>query len=312
MKIIENKQSLNKFIQYIEIERNLDDKTIKQYAMQIKRFFSFFKNKSIKEITTGDIRAYLVFHKKAKIWNKPSTFAMHIILIRSFFKFLHTDGLIEDNPAIKIRIPPQHREPEIKYINKDELKRIIRILETTKYCNKDRALFHLLLSTGMRVNELVSLTKDKSYINIEERKIFLPKTKSRRPHYIMFSKEARYYLKLYLIEDQMSKSKYLFHENEKQMNRCRVWIMLNKIIHLAFPYGWNKPYGPHLLRHTFATDWVSSGGNLIGLQSIMGWHSLQMTEIYVHQSEELVTNAYDEYEKKKKQKEKNAKKIKTI
>jgi integrase len=76
--------------------------------------------------------------------------------------------------------------------------------------------------------------------------------------------------------------------------------MINDTINLAFPYGWDKPRGPHLLRHTFATDWVSTGGNLIGLQSIMGWHSLKMTEVYVHQSEDLVTQAYLEYEKKKK------------
>ena len=309
---MKNKESLNKFIQYIEIERDLNNNTIKQYIKQIGKFLSFFKDKTIKEITTSDVRAYLAFHKKNGIWNKPATFIIHIIAIRAFFKFLHTEGIIEDNPAIKIKIPFQRREQEIKYIDKDELKRIIKILETVRYHNKDRAIFHLLLSTGMRVNELVSLTKDKSYINIEERKIFLPKTKSRRPHYIMFSKEAQYYLKLYLIEDQISKSKYLFHENKKPISRIKVWKMLNKVIHLAFPYGWNKPYGPHLLRHTFATDWVSSGGNLIGLQSIMGWHNLQMTEVYVHQSEELVTNAYDEYEKKKKQKERYAKKVKTV
>lgn len=310
----ENKQSLNKFIQYLEVERDLNSNTIKQYYKQIEKFLSFFKDKSIEEIGTSDIRAYLAFHKKAKIWKKSNTFAIHIIFIRAFFRFLHTDGIIKDNPAETIRVPPQRREPEIKYLDKDELKKIIRILETLRFGNKDRAIFHLLLSTGMRVNELVSLTKDKSYINIEERKIFLPKTKSRRPHYIMFSKSAQYYLKLYLIEDQVHNSKYLFHEkNGKPVNRGKVWKMLNGVIHLAFPYGWNKPYGPHLLRHTFATDWVSSGGNLIGLQSIMGWHSLKMTEIYVHQSEELVTSAYDEYEKKKKQKEKDAKKsLKTI
>lgn len=301
---MENKQLLNKFIQYLEIERDLNDSTIKQYFKYIKKFLSFFKDKTIKEIAISDIRAYLAFHKETGIWKKSNTFAIHIIFIRAFFKFLHTEDIIEDNPAAKIKIPSQCGEREIKYINKDELKRIIKILETTRYHNKERAVFHLLLSTGMRVNELISLTKDKSYINIEERKIFLPKTKSRRPHYIMFSKDAQYYLKLYLIKDQMNRSKYLFHEkNGKPISRAKIWQMLNGVIHLAFPYGWNKPYGPHLLRHTFATDWVSLGGNLIGLQSIMGWHSLKMTEVYVHQSEELITNAYNEYEKKKKQKE---------
>ena len=306
---MENKQSLDKFIQYLEIERDLTNNTINQYFKYIKKFLSFFKDKTIKEITTGDIRAYLAFHNKNGIWKKSNTFVINIITLRNFFKFLHTEGIIEDNPAIKIRIPPQRGEREIKYINRNELKRIIKVLEAVRYHNKDRAIFHLLLSTGMRVNELISLTKDKSYINIGERKIFLTKTKTRRPHYIMFSKTAQYYLKLYLIEDQMNRSKYLFHRKDgKQINRDKIWLMLNRVIHLAFPYGWNKPYGPHLLRHTFATDWVSSGGNLIGLQSIMGWHSLKMTEVYVHQSEELITNAYDEYEKKKKQKEKYAKK----
>ena len=310
-----NKEVLNKFIQYLEIERDLNNNTTQQYHRIIERFISFFKDKSIKEITVSDIRAYLAFHKKSGIWKKSNTFAVHIIFLRAFFRFLYRENIIKDNPAINIRVPPQRREQEIKYLDRDELEKIIRILETIRYNNGERAIFHLLLSTGMRVNELLSLTKNKSYINIVERKIFLPKTKTRRPHYIMFSKEAQHYLKLYLIEDQISNSKYLFHQKDgKPINRGTIWQLLNKIIILAFPYGWDKPYGPHLLRHTFATNWVSSGGNLIGLQSIMGWHNLQMTEVYVHQSEELVTGAYEEYEKKKKQKERKdgKKSIKTI
>jgi site-specific recombinase XerD len=121
-------------------------------------------------------------------------------MIKAFFKFLVADGIIDDSPAKVIRAPrPHYGEREIKYLDKDEIRKITKIMETSRYTNKDRAMFHLLLSTGMRVNEMLSLTKKNSYINIEERKIFLAKTKTRRPHYIMFSKEAQYYLKLYLI-----------------------------------------------------------------------------------------------------------------
>ncbi len=298
----ENSEILENFIQAMDIERGLESNTVNQYRDQLTKFLSFFNDKKLSEITTGDIRAFLAFHKQNKIWNKPATFLIYITMIKAFFKCLVTDGIIDDSPAKVIRAPrPHYGEREIKYLDKDEIRKITKIMETSRYSHKDRAMFHLLLSTGMRVNEMLSLTKKNSYINIEERKIFLAKTKTRRPHYIMFSKEAQYYLKLYLIEDQVNNSEFLFHDKKgKRILRGYIWNMINDTINLAFPYGWDKPRGPHLLRHTFATDWVSTGGNLIGLQSIMGWHSLKMTEVYVHQSEDLVTQAYLEYEKKKK------------
>jgi integrase/recombinase XerD len=311
----QSKEILESFKQYLELERSLAPDTLKQNIRSISKFLSFFKNKPIAEISTGDIRAYLAFHKKNKIWNKSNVFSREITLIKSFFKFLKNDKIITDNPAEVIKLPPKNNEKEIKYLKRDELIKIKRVLATSRFTNMQRAIFYMLISTGMRISELLRLTKDDSYINIEERKIFLVKTKTRRPHYIMFSEEAKYYLKLYLIEDQLSTSKYLFHEkNGKVVHRSTVWKMVNGIIQLAFPYKWDKPRGPHILRHTFATDWVSSGGNLIGLQSIMGWHSLKMTEVYVHQSEELVTKAYEDYEKNKRKKERQYGKesIKTI
>lgn len=310
----EKKRILNSYEQYLDIERSLSKSSIKSRVKIAFDIVNFFDDKEIDEIDTVDIRAFLAFYKNNRIWKKSSTFHVSIVMIKSFFKFLAKEGIINKDPAKIIGLPRYDKEKVIKSINDTELKRLTKVLNSSRFTHQDRAIFHTLLSTGMRISELLSLKKDTDYIDINNRKIFLAKTKTRRPHYVMFSKEAQYFLKQHLIESQMVNSKYLFHNKKgKPLIRQRIRDKITEIINLAFPYNWNKPRGPHLLRHTFATNWVKSGANLIGLQSIMGWHSLKMTEVYVHQSEDLVTKAYEDFEKKKKGISKYAKKtFKTI
>jgi site-specific recombinase XerD len=78
---------------------------------------------------------------------------------------------------------------------------------------------------------------------------------------------------------------------------------MQKILRLSFS-KWDKPRGPHILRHTFAMDWVRNNANLKGLQWIMGWSSFAMTEVYTQQSENLLDEAYEDYEKSKENKDK--------
>jgi site-specific recombinase XerD len=164
---------------------------------------------------------------------------------------------------------------------------------------RDKAIFHLIISTGMRCSEVCNLRRNK-YIDLEERKIFVNVTKTKRPHYVKFSRPAQYYLKLYYLHDQHSSSEYLFHKegSEEPLAIVDVYVLIRRIFKTTF-YKWDKPLGPHVLRHTFAMDWLKNSGDLKGLQWIMGWTSLDMTEVYSRQTDYLLDESYEKYENNK-------------
>lgn len=293
-----NNDIISKYLQVQFVERSLLQETCDSKKCLLEGFYAFIE-KDANLIVIGDIRAYMLYKHNHNEWKKKNNYIMFISVIKDFYRFLVEEEIIVKNPAAKLRSPQLIGEPQIKFADTNEISRLKGVMNSHVFTNRDRAIFYLLISTGVRVGELLRLKKNQ-FINLNERKMFIAKTKTCRPHFVMFSEVAAYFLKRYLLEDQLSVSEYLFHFRTGECLTIGViHCMLRKLYSLAFP-GWDRPKGPHLFRHTFATDWVRNNSDLTGLQSIMGWSSINMVDVYVHQSEEMVTRAYKTYERRKK------------
>jgi site-specific recombinase XerD len=286
----------------MKTEKGYAEATIHMRHQDIGRLLEAFKDMELKDITISDIRAYLGYHKETQQWTSRATYIRHIESIREFFRFLQSEAIVDHNLDDKLKFPASSSAQRvIRYLTQDEIDRILHVLHSPKFSIQNKAIVHLLLSTGLRISELIVIKKNQ-YINLKERKIFIPKTKNRRPKYVKFSPIAQYYLEQWLIRDKVL-GKYLFHQSGsgKLLTAQMVRNLMRKLIRLAFPYEkWEKPMGPHILRHTFAMDWIRHGGSLKGLQWIMGWSSLNTAEVYLHQSEEIIDDFYAHYESQKK------------
>ena len=160
---------------------------------------------------------------------------------------------------------------------------------------RDRAMFELMYSSGLRVSELVNLTK--SELNIPE-KILKIKGKREKTRLIPVGEIAMYYLLRYLNESRnknkfANESKYLFiNKQGKPISRQHFFIQVRKY---ALEAGITKTISPHTLRHSFATHLLENGADLRLVQELLGHTNVETTQIYTHISQDSIISAYDKF-----------------
>ncbi|BAB66460.1 site-specific tyrosine recombinase/integron integrase [Sulfurisphaera tokodaii] len=253
------------------------ENTIRLYSIAISDFLSYIR-KDPRTVTTYDlnnwIRNILSRETKSKNENeiekrrKKSVTARHyIIAVLRFLKWLGVDV----KPTI-----PRIRRKEIRALSEEE---IVKIKENVKKL-KDRLLIQLLLDTGLRSKELLSIKK--SDINIERRYIIVRNTKNGEERIVFFTEETARLLKSYLrnIEDNGILFNMTYHALYRKLKR------LGKKLGIDLR--------PHILRHTFATQAIRKGMPLPVVQKLLGHKDIRTTQIYTH----LVTEDLQEIYKK--------------
>ncbi|BFI74055.1 site-specific tyrosine recombinase/integron integrase [Sulfurisphaera ohwakuensis] len=253
------------------------ENTIRLYSIAISDFLSYIR-KDPRTVTAYDlnnwIRNILSRETKSKNENeiekrrKKSVTARHyIIAVLRFLKWLGVDV----KPTI-----PRIRRKEIRALSEEE---IVKIKENVKKL-KDRLLIQLLLDTGLRSKELLSIKK--SDINIERRYIIVRNTKNGEERIVFFTEETAKLLKSYLrnIEDNGILFNMTYHALYRKLKR------LGKKLGIDLR--------PHILRHTFATQAIRKGMPLPVVQKLLGHKDIRTTQIYTH----LVTEDLQEIYKK--------------
>ena len=146
---------LQKFLSYLDIEKNYSPYTILNYRLDIEEFQRSSQEPAIDKIDYPLLRRYLM-ELKAK-QHKPRTLARKVSVLRSFFKFLQREKLIGNNPALLLNTPKLDKKLP-KFLSEEEMARLIESPSLVKESGKrDRAALEVLYSTGIRVSELVGL-----------------------------------------------------------------------------------------------------------------------------------------------------------
>lgn len=253
------------------------ENTIKLYTIAIKDFLEFVK-KDPRQITTSDLNKWVIDilnrNTKAKVISdlekrreKATTARHYIIAVVRFLKWLG----IDIKPTI-----PRTRRKEIRALSEGDIEKIKNSLKRTK----DKLLIQLLLDTGLRAKELLSIRK--SDINIEKRFIIVRNTKNGEERIVFFTEETRKILEKYI--KNMSNDQKLFDITYDALYR--------KLKRLGKKLGIDLR--PHILRHTFATQAIRKGMPLPVVQKILGHKDIRTTQIYTH----LVTEDLQEIYKK--------------
>ncbi len=282
---------LDKFKQYLLIDKNYSNNTIDSYNNDLEKYFFFMKKKNIKirNITKEDIIDYINNLKNNNINEK--SIAHNLSVIRSFYKFLILEKYIEKTPTEFIDLPKIKKTlPNVLSI--EEVDKLLDITLKDNFSYRNKAMLELLYATGLRVSELVNLKLED--IDLEE--CFIRTIgKGNKERIIPIGEIALNYLKEYIIYYRSSllkkeKNDYLFLNNHgKRMTRQGFFIIIKKI---ADEKKINKDISPHTLRHSFATHLLEHGADLRSIGELLGHSSVQTTEIYTHISNEKLKKDY--------------------
>jgi len=292
----ESDELLDRYYNYLSVERRLSANTLESYGRDIKKYLMFLdsrNNRSIATSTRLDLLAFINGEKKRGLSSRSCARALSCV--KTFFKFLVQDGVLKKSPILDVETPRLEKQlPSV--LSVDEVEALIAAPDTdTSLGLRDRALFELLYATGLRVSELVSLTVNA--INVEAGFV-LVMGKGSKERVIPVGEEALKWLRRYLLEARQlilrtRTSKYLFTNRfGARLSRQGFWKIVKKYCLKA---GIVKKISPHTLRHSFASHLLAGGADLRSVQTMLGHEDISTTQIYTHVEKERLKAIHDKY-----------------
>ena len=274
------------YLDYIK-NKNYSNYTVNSYSKDLDNFYLYLKqnNTEIKKVNYKFLRGYLTV-LYAKKYSKK-TIARNISTLKSFFKYLKKENIIESNPMNLIKTPKIDKKLP-KFLNYDEIEKILSIPDTTTFLGKrDALILELLYSTGVRVSELVNIKLND--IDLSEEKILIL-GKGNKERYVLFGSKAKEKMLDYLSEKTDDSPYLIVNRYGNKITDRGIRKIIDKILLEA---SLSYKISPHTLRHTFATHMLDSGADLEIVKELLGHESLSTTQIYTHVTSESLKRVYD-------------------
>ncbi len=277
---------IESFLEMLSVERGAARNTLEAYARDLGDYAGFLKQRrqTVQAATANDIRAYL--SGLSDLGLAASTAARRLSAIKQFHKFLYSEGISEENPASTIETPRRAKALP-KVLSEDDVTALLERAqvetEAAKGHRRHKAirmlcLLELLYATGMRVSELVSLTRQT--VQADDRVLTI-KGKGGRERMVPLSGAARTAILAFLPELD-GKSPRLFPSRGKQGHLTRQMFAI-ELKELAARAGIAADrVSPHILRHAFASHLLANGADLRAVQQMLGHADISTTQIYTH------------------------------
>lgn len=301
---------ISRYLEALEIERNLSPLTIRNYRHYLKRFYNFLKEERTKkdvsptlsQLNKENIRKFRKHLARIKTrkgtFLKKKTQSYHIIALRSFLSWLVKNDYQVLAPE-KIELP-KIGDREVKFLSMEQLNKFLNQPSVSDIIGlRDKAILETLYSTGLRVSELVSLDRDQ--INLKTREVGVI-GKGNKTRVVFLSQRAVKWLDRYLAarddhykplfirfsgkidptmsdEDMRLSARSVQRAVEKYRKKASITIKVT----------------PHVLRHTFATDLLRQGADLRSVQELLGHENISTTQIYTHVTDKRLHETHDKY-----------------
>lgn len=285
-----SQELLEDFLLYLEIERNLSKHTVKAYNKDTHDFLEWVASREVTKMVHKDIREYLAFIQNNRY--SKTTISRKIASIRTFYRYLYRERLIEINPVENIKSPKKPRSLP-KFLTDKEMDEILNAIDIeTPSGIRNRAVIETLYATGMRVSELCNLIFENLSLEENEIKVF---GKGGKERIVLISHQAKEFLELYLKE---ARPKFaLTNDNNYVFLNAQGFRFQQKSVHntlknIAKKLKLQKNISPHILRHSFATRMLEYGADLRVVQELLGHASISNTQIYTHVSTQRLKQAY--------------------
>ncbi|KKR29833.1 MAG: Tyrosine recombinase XerD [Candidatus Woesebacteria bacterium GW2011_GWA1_39_8] len=303
-------QLKRQFLEYVEIEKGRSLKTVENYNHYLSVFLNQTKAKKPSEITDNVVREFRLWLNRQPLTNlgKPKetlgrkTQNYYLIAIRAFLKYMARQE-VKTLPSERIELA-KVPERSLDLITEAELQRLLESAKGAELKDlRDRAILELLFSTGLRVSELCSLSRD---INLSSDELSI-RGKGGKVRVVFISDYAKKVLKEYLakrkdMDDclfvQLSKNGKVQEKRKKGLALTRRSI--ERIVrYYAIKAGISKKVTPHVIRHVFATDLLSNGADLRSVQALLGHANIGTTQIYTHVTDKHLRDIHKKFHNKK-------------
>ena len=290
------KEIIREFQEYLEIEKGLAPNSIFSYISDIHKLERFL-DKNQKEIVTStnqDVNNFLREETRNQISNR--TKARVIASLRQFYNYLENLHVINSNPMIEVESPKIEKHlPD--YLTKNEIQLLFSVFDESNILElRDKTMFELLYSSGLRITEACSLSLEElDFHNM----VISIKGKGDRDRLVPIGDVAKNLLDRYIgnVRNEILgayHSHYVFVSKKgSSLNRKSAWRLLKKYIERANMN--DKNITPHTFRHSFATHLLQNKADLKSVQELLGHIDISTTQIYTHVANDHLEKTYNEY-----------------
>jgi integrase/recombinase XerD len=297
------------FLAYLELERGLSRNTLEAYRSDLLQFGGFLQRRgvSVTAAQHGDLAAFLtelagtgstgpVGEISAGAAPRPpaaaATLGRKVACLRSFYRHLRREGLIDHDPAGELHGPRKtQRLPRV--LTRDEVARLLREPKGTEpLALRDRALLEVMYACGLRVSEVTGL--EISDIDLDEG-MLRARGKGSKERLVPVGRHASAALGAYRTRSRpallgaRAESKLFLNRRGGGLSRQGLYKIVQGHARGA---GLEARMSPHTLRHSFATHLLAGGCDLRSLQEMLGHADLATTQVYTHLSAERLKDAY--------------------
>lgn len=296
---IMEQDDINLFLEYLRVERQYSDDTIKAYRSDLEEFCTFLKQnggmKPFKQIDHLDINVFMtdLFDRKYS----RTTISRKLSSLRSFYNFLAKNDLVSSNPFAGIKLK-KHQNQLPRFFYQKEMDALFKAAKSdSPLALRNSALLEVLYGTGIRVSECANL----KWKSIDfELKMMLIRGKGDKERYVPFGEYCFNALKAYqtncrqpLITKYHKQHDFVFiNHYGDPITSTGIEYVLNQIIKQS---SLTSHIHPHMLRHTFATQLLNNGADLRTVQELLGHSSLSTTQIYTHVTPENLQSNYRKF-----------------
>ena len=283
------------YVRYLRLERNLSPNTIEAYRNDLAHLEAFMMRNNLKleNVTLEQLHTFAASLHEYGI--TPRSQARVLSGVRSFFRFLVLDGVVESDPTELLEWPslPEHL-PVV--LTLEEIDRIEDSIDLSKAEGaRNRAIIEVLFSCGLRVSELVNMKLSDLYL---EDRVLLVRGKGNKERLVPVSNKAIADLKRWFFDRNLMKIKpgeddYVFlNRRGAHLTRTMILIMVKRQAEEA---GIKKTISPHTFRHSFATALLQGGADLRSIQAMLGHEETATALVYTHISNEQLRKAILEH-----------------
>lgn len=324
------REAIDRFLEYCELDKNLSQRTVRMYSYYMEFFYEWMttgqrtsqampsverasgtnneptqkediKVEDISEETIRKFRLYLSrdYFNPFKGELKRQTQNYFLVALRSFFRFLIRKGHDTLSPE-QIDLG-KTKDRTVKFLHNDEVAKLLNAPAIDTLSGKrDKAILELLFSTGLRVSELVSLNHDD--VNLKEGE-FSVVGKGGKARVVFMTDNATAAVEEYLNHrDDPYKALFVSYSGPKPENELDVHarrLTVRSVQRLVDKYrkeaGITQRIGPHVLRHSFATDLLQHGADLRSVQEMLGHKNISTTQVYTHVTNVRLREVHKKY-----------------
>lgn len=286
-------KSVDQFLSTLR-QRNASAHTIKAYTQDLNNFGGYIGSRNWRDVDHLIIRGFLSVLYERDL-DKTSV-ARALAAVRSFYRWLAQEGLVEQNPAALVSTPKLPKKlPRVPTI--EEMNTILdgKMPEIASFPERDRIMFELLYGCGIRNSELVGINLDDIRLSSEA---ILIRGKGKKERYVPFGDSVKAALSAYLpmrqqmlAERRKNNASLLINHRGGRLTTRSVGRIIKKI---AVAKGLSPDVHPHTLRHAFGTHMLEEGADLRSIQEMLGHERLSTTQRYTQLSMKHVLEVYDQ------------------